>query len=100
MTVASIEIIQYSFVDIVDGLDGNPPEIEAGLPLYIILGVGIFCKFLLWIFCRWANNFINSDILEALAEDHFNDVISNGAAIATVAVAFNVNNMWWIGECV
>jgi len=34
--------------------------------------------------------------MEALAEDHFNDVISNTAAMITAAVAFHVKGAWWV----
>jgi divalent metal cation (Fe/Co/Zn/Cd) transporter len=34
-------------------------------------------------------------MLAALAEDHFNDVISNSVAMVTAAVAFH-SPAWWI----
>jgi len=96
MTMASVEIIQFSIQDLYDGLNGNLPELQVGLDLYLILGIGTFSKLFLFIFCRWSNTFLNSDMLGALAEDHFNDVISNSVAIATAAVAFNVKSVWWL----
>ncbi len=38
---------------------------------------------------------LKSDMLGALAEDHFNDVLSNSAAIITASIAFNTT-AWWL----
>jgi divalent metal cation (Fe/Co/Zn/Cd) transporter len=65
--------------------------------LYIILGVGILLKLVLWIYCLRLNASasLSSDTVAALAEDHFNDVLSNGAAIITASIAFNTI-AWWV----
>jgi len=63
--------------------------------LYVVLGIGIFLKFALWLFCRYINKNINSDMIEALTEDHFNDVVSNITAITTVSIAF-YTPAWWM----
>lgn len=65
------------------------------MTLFIITGFGILLKFLLWIWCTALNRRANSDMLEALAEDHFNDVISNLAAIVTVVIAY-YTVAWWV----
>ena len=89
MSFASIEVIQFSLVDIVGGLSGKLPALEVGITLYIILIVGTLLKLALFIYCRYVNISLKSDMLEALAEDHINDVLSNSAAIITAAIAFN-----------
>ena len=40
------------------------------------------------------NSFFYFIIPAALAEDHFNDVISNAVAMVTAAVAFHTT-LWW-----
>ncbi len=65
------------------------------LDLYIILGVGIALKLVLWIYCVKINENIGSDTVTALAEDHFNDVISNGVAVVTAAIAYHTV-AWWV----
>lgn len=88
-------VIQYSAVDLYEGLRGDIPELHVDIDMYIILGLGIFLKFALWLFCLKASEVNNSDMISALAEDHFNDVISNTVAIATAAAAFHTP-YWWI----
>lgn len=65
------------------------------MSLYIILGVGIVAKFVLWVFCVRLNAVAKSDMLEALAEDHLNDVLSNTAAMITASIAYNTT-AWWV----
>jgi hypothetical protein len=68
--------------DLYDGFKhGNIPEIEVNLGFYLILGGGTVAKLYLWQLCRKAEP--RSDSLDALAEDHLNDVASNVAAIFT-----------------
>ncbi|RYG96821.1 hypothetical protein EON65_53845 [archaeon] len=87
-------VIQFSVQDIVSGLTGDLPYLEVGVVLFAITSVGIFLKFALWIWCTLLNRTAQSDMLEALAEDHFNDVLSNTAAIGTVLVAY-YTPLWW-----
>jgi divalent metal cation (Fe/Co/Zn/Cd) transporter len=70
---------------------GHIPALDISAASYAILGVVVVLKVLLFIYCRWANTFsaVKSDSLEALAEDHLNDVMSNMAAIITASLAFN-----------
>lgn len=89
MSFASIEVIQFSLVDIIGGLRGNLPPLEVGNTLYVILIVGTLLKLGLFLYCRYVNIKLKSDMLDALAEDHINDVLSNSAAIITAAIAFN-----------
>eukprot|EP00953_Heterococcus_sp_UTEX-ZZ885_P034099 17686-Heterococcus_DN1.PRE.2 len=82
MSISSLEVIQFSCTDLYDGFKhGNFPEIEVNLGFYLILGGGTVAKLYLWQLCRKAEP--KSDSLDALAEDHLNDVASNVAAIFT-----------------
>ena len=96
MIFASVEVIQFSVVDIIDGVGGKLPELDVGPVLYAILAIGIAFKLALYLFCRYVNATANMDMLVALAEDHFNDVISNTGAVVTVAIAYNVHAAWWV----
>lgn len=95
MSMASVEVIQYSAVDISDGIQGNKSEVEASITVIVILSLCIFFKVVLYVYCTWARKILESDILEALAEDHINDVFSNLAAIVTLLIAANVSYLWW-----
>ena len=97
MAFASVEVIQASGEDLYQGIaHGNFPELEASSNVYGTIVAGIVAKFVLWHFCRWAQKVLKSDMLEALAEDHFNDVLSNSAAIATLLIATYVSGAWWV----
>jgi divalent metal cation (Fe/Co/Zn/Cd) transporter len=91
MSFASLEVIQFSLADIVSGLNGTLPQLEVGITLYVILCVGTALKLGLFIYCRYVNLTLKSDMLDALAEDHFNDVLSNSAAMITAAIAYNTS---------
>lgn len=95
MSMASVEVIQYSAVDISDGIQGNKPDVTASVTVITILSLCIFLKVVLYVYCTWARKILESDILEALAEDHINDVFSNLAAIVTLLIAANVSYLWW-----
>lgn len=90
-----LKVIQYSAVDISNGIQGDKPQVEASVAVITILSLCIFLKVVLYIYCKWAQKILESDILEALAEDHINDVFSNLAAIITVLVAANISYLWW-----
>ncbi|ETO28226.1 cation efflux protein/ zinc transporter [Reticulomyxa filosa] len=62
----------------------------------LMVGTLTFCVILklgLWLYCR---RFQHSPIACALAEDHINDVCSNGVAIIAVSVASNIHSMAWL----
>lgn len=96
MSLAAIEVTQFSISDLYQGIYYSPPVLEADKYTYGTLSVGIVLKFTLWVFCRWAQKILSSDMLGALAEDHFNDVISNSAAIVTLSIAVHVHGAWWV----
>jgi len=93
MSMTSIEVIQFSCVDLWDGFQGRIPHIELSTALYFILALAIGLKLVLWIYCKRVNQEKGSDMLVALAEDHLNDVMSNAVAVVTAVVAFNTP--WW-----
>ena len=74
MSFASIEVIQFSIVDIVSGLNCKLPVLNVSVTLYAIFSVGALLKLAMFIYCRYVNVVLKSDMLEALAKDHFNDV--------------------------
>lgn len=96
MSLASIEVVQYSASDLYFGLNGKIPVLEVSLITYVILGVGIGLKMILYIYCSRVSRLTKSDSLEALAEDHFNDVLSNLAAVITASIASARPQWWWV----
>ena len=74
MTMASIEVIQFACLDLMNGFEGRIPRLDVDGGMYAILAVGILLKVVLYIYCTYANKIAESDSMEALAEDHLNDV--------------------------
>lgn len=78
MIFSCVEIVQFSSLDLFNGMVYHVyPTLDVNAVVYGILASAIGLKFALWLYCLWANLAIESDILGALAEDHFNDVFSN-----------------------
>lgn len=77
MALASLQLIRESVEKLVDLSGDNPslPIIE--VPTFVIAGSTVGIKFVLWLVCRK----VNSSIVQALAMDHRNDVMSNSVAI-------------------
>mmetsp|Transcript_25344 Transcript_25344/g.37371 ORF Transcript_25344/g.37371 Transcript_25344/m.37371 type:complete len:370 (+) Transcript_25344:105-1214(+) len=99
MIMASIEVVQFSFMELIDGVfRGAIPELHYGVIMFAILGVGTGLKVILFIYCRHVNskNNLSSDTLDALAEDHLNDVMSNTMAILTAYISIQYPLRWWI----
>ena len=98
MIFASIEVIQFSVIDLQAGFSGVNEDITFGPDLYTILTVGIVLKFALWKLCAWVSlkSVDASETLDALAEDHLNDVWSNIAAVVTGAIAAQRHVAWYI----
>jgi len=61
--------------------------------MYVILGSGTAAKLALYYYCK---QFKDSDSIAALAEDHYNDVLSNVAAIVTASIAAHIRKWWWV----
>jgi cation diffusion facilitator family transporter len=97
MTVASIEVIQYSIFDLYDGFARHEyPDLSMTVALYAIVIVGIVVKFFLYIYCQMANAKEPSDSIQALAEDHLNDIFSNTAALISLGIAIRYPSVWWL----
>ena len=53
--------MQYSATDLYSGFTGHKPPLNIPIELYVILGVGILLKFVLWLYCVQLNKNLNSD---------------------------------------
>ena len=89
-----MEVIQFSVIDLWKGLALHETiSVDATLIMYIVLGVGTALKVVLYFYCL---QFKDSDSVQALAEDHINDVGSNLAAIITASIAGHIQKLWYI----
>lgn len=96
MFVTSVEVIRFAIEDLVAGFTGDVPKLDVGIILWTTMSVGILMKLVLFVYCRAVNRTEKSDALEALAEDHINDVFSNIGTVVTASVAFEIGSLWWM----
>ena len=98
MIMASVEVTQFSIMDLWRGTHGERPRLTVDALMFTILGVGIAAKGVLWVICRAAaaQHGAGGGTLEALAEDHLNDVWSNAGAVITGAIAGTHPVVWWL----
>ena len=97
MIMASVEVVQFSVMDLWRGTHGDRPRLTVDAVMFTILGVGIATKAALWLICRTAaESHGGGGTLEALAEDHLNDVWSNTGAVITGAIAGTHPVVWWL----
>ena len=122
MGVASTQVIVESSSTLYDGLVLNElPVIDASLIMFLVLGSATVLKAICYFVCQVTTHttlysspsfyflFLicsltlicqalvdRSDSMEALAEDHLNDIMSNIAAAATAALATRIEGAWWL----
>ena len=77
-------------------LSGAPPLIDLTAAMTALVVAGIAAKAVLFIYCRMAIAVEKSDQLEALAEDHLNDVFGNVGAIISAIIAVRIHYLWWL----
>lgn len=77
MSLASVQLIRESAEKIVHlhSGSGSPPTVE--IPTIVITASAIVIKFVLWLVCRR----VQTSTVQALAQDHRNDVMSNSVAL-------------------
>jgi divalent metal cation (Fe/Co/Zn/Cd) transporter len=97
MSVASAKVIQACLLDLSRGFqDHIYAQIELGVWPVAILVFGTFAKLALYLYCVPLQQY--SDSVQALTEDHLNDIMSNsvsmGAALVTVSV--KGQEAWWV----
>lgn len=67
--------------------DNEEPNLKFELLNYIIIGVGVCSKLLLWLWCRTIPNSISA---RTLAADHLNDVIMNSCGTAFAIAGYQM----------
>jgi hypothetical protein len=73
---------------------GELPQLDLGITMFAILLSGTVLKLALFFYCNWLSG--RSDSMEALAEDHINDVASNLGAILAAVVTKYWPAGWWV----
>ncbi|GAB4819696.1 hypothetical protein N2152v2_006742 [Parachlorella kessleri] len=95
MSIASLEVAQFSALDLYNGFaKGEIPHLDLSPVMFAILLSGTVLKLGLYFYCNWLKR--HSDSMEALAEDHINDVASNLGAIGAAVVTKLWPEGWWV----
>ncbi|GBF97913.1 cation diffusion facilitator [Raphidocelis subcapitata] len=95
MAVASFEVVAQSGEALWSGFaQGEPPQLDLGLTLYVVLGAAILLKAVCYAVCVVLQD--KSDSMLALAEDHLNDIASNLGAVGAAAATAALPEAWWI----
>eukprot|EP00615_Pteridomonas_danica_P001413 CAMPEP_0114361108 /NCGR_PEP_ID=MMETSP0101-20121206/24423_1 /TAXON_ID=38822 ORGANISM="Pteridomonas danica, Strain PT" /NCGR_SAMPLE_ID=MMETSP0101 /ASSEMBLY_ACC=CAM_ASM_000211 /LENGTH=288 /DNA_ID=CAMNT_0001505793 /DNA_START=202 /DNA_END=1065 /DNA_ORIENTATION=+ len=98
MCLSSLNILIECLKRIIDGLFGHPLEIEIGIMGFVVLGSTIVVKFALWVWCQIVLKSVGSSpSIEAYAQDHLNDVMTNATAVGCVLLATQLKG-WWIAD--
>jgi len=94
MMFGSIEVILSASEVIKGAIETGTTDLTIEANMIIVMASTIVIKFFLWLYCRQVQD--KSDIIKALAEDHFNDVITNVGALVAGIVASKVSKAWWL----
>lgn len=98
MGTAVLQLVSQAGEDLYSGFTSREaPEVSPPRLSYVIILVSVvFIKFGLWLVCRSVSRKIegSSPSVDALAQDHFNDVFTNSFAITTALLGSYL--YWWI----
>ncbi|KAI7824776.1 cation efflux protein [Gamsiella multidivaricata] len=89
MVTSFLQVMLQSFERLLAGAD---EPVDLGIIILSLLGLNIFIKFALWAWCRTMKD---SSSVQALAQDHLNDVVFN--VFSTLfPVAGQFMGWWWL----
>lgn len=94
MGIASLELLYKSIMVIIEGSGGHLPDIDVSVATLIVLVSCTLTKLALFFLCNTLRN--DSPLALALAEDHWNDTLSNAVAITTALVADRTKHLWYM----
>jgi len=94
MAMSSLQIAMEAGKRLADGFNGNPDELEVGPVTIIVLCVTIVTKAVLYWYCSAVAAQNNSPSVEAYAQDHRNDVLTNLVASVGAIVASQFSFLW------
>lgn len=90
MSFSALSVLRTSLEDLISA----EHTVTMGRSTYLILGAAVLSKLALFSLCSALRDKSASAL--ALAEDHFNDILSNSGAIATAAAASMYPKLWYI----
>jgi divalent metal cation (Fe/Co/Zn/Cd) transporter len=93
MAMASIQVGEKSVTTMVTGVTVKPPTYALNYVTLAVLISTIFIKAVLYAYCYKVRHISSS--VEALAEDHRNDALTNALAVVAIVVAHYYPVCWW-----
>lgn len=100
MAMASAQVIRDSSVVLWEWWhDGVARPVEIDTLDELLLAMTTLLKFLLYLYCVWAGRSMSNVTVEAVAQDHLNDVLSNSAALVAAAATQIAPPLWLCDPC-
>eukprot|EP00658_Telonema_sp_P-2_P056564 TRINITY_DN45022_c0_g1_i2.p1 TRINITY_DN45022_c0_g1~~TRINITY_DN45022_c0_g1_i2.p1 ORF type:complete len:293 (+),score=88.26 TRINITY_DN45022_c0_g1_i2:45-923(+) len=94
MGISSLQIVIEALKRVIQGLTGSEPEVDAGYIVYSILVLTVVLKAALWVYCARVAEAEGSSAVEAYAQDHKNDILTNLVGVIAVVLAANWQTLW------
>ena len=94
MSIGSVLVIYRSIADLIEvyTTERELPQVLLDVGSGVFMGSVVGLKVVLWLLCRALSQ--GSLSLDAVAQDHRNDVLSNAVALAAAAVATRWKFLW------
>jgi len=96
MFAGALQVIYTSAITFAAGLDGRLPAVEFDQSTVTVLIVAVCVKILLFCYSRFHPACRRSPDVQAMAQDHFNDILTNTGALSCGYVAFRTRSLWWV----
>jgi divalent metal cation (Fe/Co/Zn/Cd) transporter len=94
MFTAAVQLIISAVQAIEGGFQAYRDSIDITIPTMVIICGTIVLKLGLFLFCKGLRKV--SPSVNALAQDHFNDVLSNTVGVTFVLVGWYVEKVWFL----
>ena len=95
MGMASLQVVMESLFRLVSGFEDDKkikkPEVNGTAVFLLLFTIGL--KFVLYLVCRRLAS--TSDTMNALANDHRNDILSNAIALLAAGLASRNKSLWY-----
>ena len=100
MAMASAQVIRDASVVLYDYLfNGNVRAVQVGLMDQLLLAGTILLKFFLYLYCAVKAKQTGNVTVDAVAQDHLNDVLSNAAALVAAMLTWLHPMLWLADPC-
>mmetsp|Transcript_44164 Transcript_44164/g.138734 ORF Transcript_44164/g.138734 Transcript_44164/m.138734 type:complete len:331 (-) Transcript_44164:204-1196(-) len=102
MGMAALEVLRQAvetiYAHTLGSAEGEPPTPNVSLAANAIVGAAIAIKAVLFVWCIGIAIEAKSHSVAAVAQDHFNDVLSNSVALAAAVLPslHKGGDLWWI----